>query len=33
ICERLEIPRNATGNQRVQLVQALNRLRGQAGSS
>lgn len=33
ICERLEIPRNATRNQRVQLVQALNRLRGQAGSS
>lgn len=29
ICERLEIPRNSTLNQRVQLVQALNRLRGQ----
>ncbi len=29
ICERLEIPRNASLNQRVQLVQALNRLRGQ----
>lgn len=33
ICERLDIPKNASGNQRVQLVQALNRLRGQAGSS
>lgn len=29
ICERLEIPRNSSLNQRVQLVQALNRLRGQ----
>lgn len=29
ICERLEIPKHATRNQRVQLVQALNRLRGQ----
>lgn len=29
ICERLEIPRHAPGNQRVQLVQALHRLRGQ----
>ena len=30
ICERLEIPRDPSLNQRVQLVQALNRLRGQA---
>ncbi|MGI9187769.1 MAG: DNA-binding response regulator [Gaiellales bacterium] len=29
ICERLEIPRHSSLNQRVQLVQALNRLRGQ----
>lgn len=29
ICERLEIPKNSARNQRVQLVQALNRLRGQ----
>lgn len=29
ICERLDIPRNSSLNQRVQLVQALNRLRGQ----
>ena len=29
ICERLDIPKNASLNQRVQLVQALNRLRGQ----
>mgnify|MGYP006271839487 CR=1 FL=1 len=32
ICERLEIPRNSLLNQRVQLVQALNRLRGQVTS-
>ena len=30
ICDRLGIPKNASGNQRVQLVQALHRLRGQA---
>lgn len=30
ICERLEIPKHAAGNQRVLLVQALHRLRGQA---
>lgn len=29
ICERLDIPKDARLNQRVQLVQALNRLRGQ----
>jgi len=29
ICDRLEIPKHAERNQRVQLVQALNRLRGQ----
>lgn len=29
ICERLDIPKNSARNQRVQLVQALNRLRGQ----
>ena len=29
ICERLDIPKNAARNQRVQLVQALHRLRGQ----
>ena len=29
ICERLDIPKHAERNQRVQLVQALNRLRGQ----
>ena len=29
VCERLEVPRNSSLNQRVQLVQALNRLRGQ----
>lgn len=29
ICERLEIPKNDSRNQRVQLVHALNRLRGQ----
>ena len=33
ICERLEIPRTATLNQRVQLVQALNRLRGQVSAT
>ena len=33
ICERLDIPKNASRNQRVQLVQALHRLRGQATSS
>lgn len=33
ICERLEIPKNAPGNQRVLLVQALHRLRGQASES
>ena len=33
ICDRLGIPRNAPGNQRVQLVQALHRLRGQASQS
>lgn len=33
ICERLDIPKNAPGNQRVQLVQALHRLRGQASES
>lgn len=32
ICERLEIPRRSSLNQRVQLVQALNRLRGQVAS-
>jgi len=32
ICERLEIPKDASRNQRVQLVQALHRLRGQASS-
>lgn len=30
ICDRLDIQRNGPGNQRVQLVQALHRLRGQA---
>ena len=30
ICERLDIPKNTSRNQRVQLVQALHRLRGQA---
>ena len=33
ICERLEIPKNASRNQRVQLVQALHRLRGQASTT
>lgn len=33
ICERLEIPRSTSRNQRVQLVQALHRLRGQATSA
>lgn len=33
ICERLEIPRSSARNQRVQLVQALHRLRGQATSA
>ena len=33
ICERLEIPKDASRNQRVQLVQALHRLRGQASSA
>lgn len=33
ICERLDIPKNATRNQRVQLVQALHRLRGQANAT
>ena len=33
ICERLEIPKRSALNQRVQLVQALNRLRGQVTSS
>ena len=33
ICERLDIQRGPSRNQRVQLVQALNRLRGQATAS
>ena len=33
ICERLEIPKNTSRNQRVQLVQALNRLRGQVNAT
>ena len=33
ICERLEIPKNSSRNQRVQLVQALNRLRGQVNAT
>ena len=33
ICERLEIPKDPSRNQRVQLVQALHRLRGQASSA
>ena len=32
ICERLDIPRKSSLNQRVQLVQALNGLRGQVAS-
>jgi DNA-binding NarL/FixJ family response regulator len=33
ICERLDIPKKSPGNQRVQLVHALYRLRGQASES
>ena len=33
ICEKLDIPKNASRNQRVQLVQALNRLRGQVNAT
>jgi DNA-binding NarL/FixJ family response regulator len=33
ICERLEIPKDPSRNQRVQLVRALHRLRGQASSA
>lgn len=33
ICERLDIPKNASRNQRVQLVQALHRLRGQVNAT
>ena len=33
ICERLDIPKDPSRNQRVQLAQALHRLRGQASST
>ena len=33
ICEKLDIPKNASRNQRVQLVQALHRLRGQVNAT
>ena len=33
ICERLDIPKNTARNQRVQLVQALHRLRGQVNAT